>query len=469
MINLNYIFLPLFIFVLLKIYRYILFRSAGEKIPGPPAELLSGNRKNLQASGPSWKKFWTEQHKKYGPVVRIWLGPFILMVVTNDPTYIEKIYTSKILHRNKTAKKLFSFLGKDSISMMSEERALAMRTKILPIISGPGLNHLMKMGVEKTRKLLDNIADKEIDILPIFSNFILDLVSEAFFGNKVCDDENGKIFVPLMMPVSHQSLKWLPYPIPPYWNSEYRKWKRDIVEMHARVSAFIIERLKGPIDENDFLALLLTDKTKDGKRSFTNNEVRCTTFALFFGSYETTALTLTWVLHLLSHNPSIQDEIRKELGKLKGSPTYDDIKDLKYIEAVIYETFRIVMPLAFNREILEDVQLGEYLLPKGTHIQYGAYGVGENPDVYEHPEQFKPERFLGFDPEIERFKILPFGIVPRICPGRRLAMSILKLIIASICLRFDLIPQEGSKQDIETRTRLFLEPKNPILITLKSR
>jgi len=199
-----------------------------------------------------------------------------------------------------------------------------------------------------------------------------------------------------------------------------------------------------------FLTQTINARNKDGSRVFTNSEVLNTSINLVHGAYETSALALTWALHLISHNPRVQAKINEELKLLNGeTPNFQQLNDLQYITAVIFETFRMYTLITINRELLEDVDMGDGLvIPKGTVVQASSYGIGANPNVYDNPDEFRPERFLDYDPfsDEQKHLLLPFGMGPRMCPGRKVALSVLKLLLAMICQRFELVPEIGTTQ-----------------------
>ncbi|XP_048236318.1 iridoid oxidase-like [Ricinus communis] len=78
-------------------------------------------------------------------------------------------------------------------------------------------------------------------------------------------------------------------------------------------------------------------------------------------------------------------------------------------------------------------------IPKDTQVFVNAWAIGRDPDAWEDPLSFKPERFLGsnVDYKGQNFQLLPFGSGRRICVGNPLAHRVLHLAIASLLHCFD--------------------------------
>jgi len=80
-------------------------------------------------------------------------------------------------------------------------------------------------------------------------------------------------------------------------------------------------------------------------------------------------------------------------------------------------------------------------IPGGTELSVPAYTIQRDLDIWgEDAHQFRVERWLQ-DSEVEVKKgdpkyLLTFGVGPRMCIGKNLAMMQLQLMIATILLRY---------------------------------
>jgi cytochrome P450 len=78
----------------------------------------------------------------------------------------------------------------------------------------------------------------------------------------------------------------------------------------------------------------------------------------------------------------------------------------------------------------EPLQVGGLTLPPGTRVVPSIYLTNRSPKVYEAPQEFRPERFLGSAPET--FSWIPFGGGIRRCIGASFATLEMKLILRTV-------------------------------------
>ncbi|KAJ8982604.1 hypothetical protein NQ317_005076 [Molorchus minor] len=97
----------------------------------------------------------------------------------------------------------------------------------------------------------------------------------------------------------------------------------------------------------------------------------------------------------------------------------EDLPHLKFTERFIKETLRLFPAGSFVvRAILEDVNIGEHVLVKGTSAIFNIYSVHTNEKYWPDPYRFNPDRFLP--EEIAKrhpCTYLPFSYGPRNCIG----------------------------------------------------
>lgn len=116
---------------------------------------------------------------------------------------------------------------------------------------------------------------------------------------------------------------------------------------------------------------------------------------------DTTAQTLTWVFYCLATHPEVEKKAREELlsvlGK-DGKPTYESLKDLKYINAVFNECLRLYANVPGNiLTCTKDTVLGGtgVTVRAGDRVQYSPWVMGRMQNIWgPDAEEFKPERWL---------------------------------------------------------------------------
>lgn len=146
----------------------------------------------------------------------------------------------------------------------------------------------------------------------------------------------------------------------------------------------------------------------------------------------------------LLRNPQTMEKAKAEISKVVGSEKKfeeSDIDNLPYLQAVVKETFRLHPPVPFliPRKAAQDTKFMGYDIPKGTQVFVNIWAIGRDPDCWEDPLVFKPERFLGskIDVKGQHFELIPFGAGRRICVGLPLGHRMTHFVLGSLLHEFE--------------------------------
>ncbi|KAJ0793919.1 putative carotene epsilon-hydroxylase [Helianthus annuus] len=183
-----------------------------------------------------------------------------------------------------------------------------------------------------------------------------------------------------------------------------------------------------------------------------SQQLRDDLLSMLVAGHETTGSVLTWTTYLLSKDPSSLMKAQEEVDRvLQGRPpTYEDIKNLKFITRCINESMRLYPhpPVLIRRAIVEDVLPGNYKVNPGQDIMISVYNIHHSSKVWERAEEFIPERF-GLDGPVPNesntdYKFIPFSGGPRKCVGDQFAMleAIVALAIFLQNIEFELVPNQ---------------------------
>jgi cytochrome P450 len=191
-------------------------------------------------------------------------------------------------------------------------------------------------------------------------------------------------------------------------------------------------------ERTDILSLLLQARDEDGQ-AMTDGELRDELVTLLLAGHETTATSVAWAVERLVRHP---DKLRKLVAEIDaaGEGGSND-----YMTAVVNETLRVrpVVPIVV-RVLQEELQVGRYTLPAGTRVTPSIYLTNRNPHVYEDPDEFRPERFLGNAPET--FSWIPFGGGIRRCIGASFALLEMRLILRTVLSELEpQLPKDGRR------------------------
>ncbi len=146
-----------------------------------------------------------------------------------------------------------------------------------------------------------------------------------------------------------------------------------------------------------YLEKLISNKDKLGMK---REEIIQLGAAMMDAGGETTASFLQSYVLALINNPDVQEKGQKEIDSVVGPdrwPTLDDYERVPYIRAIADEVhrFRPIFPTAIPHVSTKEIQYdGRYRIPKDSVIFMNTYGIFHDPDMYDHPERFDPDRYL---------------------------------------------------------------------------
>lgn len=181
-----------------------------------------------------------------------------------------------------------------------------------------------------------------------------------------------------------------------------------------------------------------------------------------------TSGTVDWVMSELMSNPEAMSKAQKELNDVVGSDCIVEefhIPQLKYLECVVKETLRLhpPLPLLLPRSPAQDSTIGGFTIPKDSGVIVNAWSIQRNPDYWENPMDFKPERFLGANRDFS-LNYLPFGHGRRICSGQALAERMVLYLVASLVHSFEWSLPNGGELDMSGTSGLALRRSTPLTL-----
>ncbi|XP_037903839.1 probable cytochrome P450 6a13 isoform X2 [Hermetia illucens] len=201
----------------------------------------------------------------------------------------------------------------------------------------------------------------------------------------------------------------------------------------------------------------LKDEHSKTLGKLTIEEVAGQALLFFLAGFETSSTTMMFALYELSLNPDIQEKGRQEieevLNKHDGKITYESIKEMVYIDKIISETLRKypAAPILF-RNCTQDFNVpnSDVIIEKGTRVAISAYSIHHDPEIYENPEVFDPERF---SPEQVKNRhpvaFLAFGDGPRNCVGLRFGRMQSRIGLVSLLKNYRFKPCEKTPTSFE--------------------
>ncbi len=197
-------------------------------------------------------------------------------------------------------------------------------------------------------------------------------------------------------------------------------------------------------DRGDLMSMLLPEDAGDG---FSDIELTDQATSFFGAGAETTANVLASALHVLAHQPKIQDRVSEEARRVlsAGPLSYQRLVELRYANDVLTETLRLYPPgWLLTRRVTVETELGGHPMPAGTVVVISPYLLHRRADLFEDPETFRPEREIsalgtptgGF---------VPFGAGTRKCIGESFARVEAVVLLAILVDRWRILPVTGAR------------------------
>ncbi|KAM0879803.1 hypothetical protein ACQ4PT_033985 [Festuca glaucescens] len=221
---------------------------------------------------------------------------------------------------------------------------------------------------------------------------------------------------------------------------------------------------------NDMVDVLLQFASNPDLEVKLNREgVKAFTQDLIAGGTESSAVTVEWALSELLKKPEVFAKATEELDRVVGRGrwvTEKDIPSLPYVDAIVKETMRLhpVAPMLVPRLSREDTSIGGYDIPAGTRVLVSVWSIGRDPELWDAPEEFMPERFIGsrLDVKGQDYELLPFGSGRRMCPGYSLGLKVIQVSLANLLHGFEWKLPDGVELSMEEIFGLSTPRKFPL-------
>ena len=123
---------------------------------------------------------------------------------------------------------------------------------------------------------------------------------------------------------------------------------------------------------------------------------------LFGAGTEATIIVLEWAMAELLRNKGAMQKLQREVRQARSISSdivgEQDLAGMEYLRAVIKETMRLHTPgpLLLPHQSMQATRISHgYDVPSDTMVIVNAWAIGRDPEEWESPEEFRPERFVG--------------------------------------------------------------------------
>lgn len=483
------------------------------KVPGPPAMPLVGHLPLLAKYGP---EVFSILAKKYGPIFRFHMGRQPLVIVA-DPELCREVGIKKfkyISNRSIPSPIASSPLHQKGLFFTKDARWSAMRNTILSVYQPSHLAKLVPTMQEIIESATQNLESKqEFTFSELSIKLATDVIGQAAFGvdfglskRKITHDSIEKkddddvesdqvqkfinqhiysttqlkmdlsgsfsIILGLLIPVLQEPFRQILKRIPGTMD-----WKID--QTNQNLSCQLDQIVERKMKDNergskDFLSLILSARETEAnsKNIFTPDYISATTYEHLLAGSATTSFTLSTIIYLVAGHPNVEKKLIDEIddfGPHDQMPSANDLQHkFPYIDQVIKEAMRFytVSPLV-ARETSAEVNIGGYVLPKGTWVWLALGVLAKDPRNFPEPDKFIPERF---DPNCQEEKKrhpyanIPFGIGPRACIGQKFSLQEIKLSMIHLYKKYVFRHSSKMENPLELEYGIVLNFKNGVKV-----
>ncbi|KAK7291589.1 hypothetical protein RIF29_06855 [Crotalaria pallida] len=452
--------------------------------PSPPKFPIIGN---LHQIGLFPHKTFQTLAKKYGPMMLLHFGKVPVLVISSADAAREILKTHDRVFAsrpNMVMSNIILYDSKDVAAAPYGEYWRQIRSIcVLHILSVRRVQSLRAVREEEVALLMEKIRHSSSSSLPVnlsesLSTLTNDIVSRATLGRKY-SGASGREFKKLMMEFTEllgafvvgDFIPWLDWL--GHLSGLYARAKRvakrfdDLMEETVEEH---INRQKGAKDNDqdasdsdedhhkDFVDVLLwIQRTNAVGFPVDRTIIKALILDMFTAGTDTTSTFLDWAMTELIRHPNVmrklQDEVRNVAGDRRDI-TEEDLVHMPYLKAVAKETLRlhVPIPLLVPHECMQDINLKGYRIAAGTRVIVNAWAIARDPEYWDEPEEFKPERFMdsAIDVKGNDFQVTPFGAGRRGCPGIAFAMAVNEIVLANLVHQFDWgLPDGASVENLD--------------------
>jgi len=341
-----------------------------------------------------------------------------------------------------------------------------MRQLAQPAFAPDRINELTEMMATRAERLVDGWSHGDVrDVEVEMATVTVEIIVDAMFGTEL-GPERTRIVQENLEPLGRRFEPdprravvpdWLPTP-------ENRQYHAAIETLEGFIDDIVAERTAEGLDGDDLLSILLRARD-DGQ--IDDKQVRDEAMTMLLAGHDTTALTLTYALYLLSENPEAERRLQEEIDDvIEDKPGMGDIPQLEYTRWVLDEAMRLYPPVyTMFRQPTEDVELGGYAVPEGSLVMLPQWAIHRDPENFEDPETFRPERWES--PSNPQFSYFPFGAGPRSCIGKRFSLVEATMVLATIADQWTLDRVDDGPLDL--RGSLTMHPADGMEMRIEHR
>ncbi|CAI9103609.1 OLC1v1002126C1 [Oldenlandia corymbosa var. corymbosa] len=478
-------------------------KSAQKKKKPPPSPWklpIIGHLHHLKGAPPHHALRRLSQ--KYGPLIHLQLGEIPAILISSPRLAKEVMRTQDLAFASRAefmVGKIISYDHADiSLSPYGEYWRQMRKICTVELLSDKNVRSYTWIRDDEAQNLIRSIEEALVDSCstPInlrdkLAQYTSSVVVRAAFG-KISKDVQNEFLKVIMETLGLASAFEISDLFPslkilhPFFSV-----KGKIMQLHRKLDRLLDNIIQQYLSDNDLArskkergnedltdVLLRIKDSNDLQLPITNNSIKAVMIDMFTGGTDTSLTTVEWAMAELIRHPEVMAKLQYEIRtavRVKGTAIQEDgIQELGYLKSVVKETLRLhpPLPLMVPRESREQTEIDGYIIPVKNRVLVNAWAIGRDPEYWDDPESFKPERFEDSDIDFagNHFEFIPFGAGRRICPGISFGLANVYLPLALLLYHFDWkLPNGMNPKDLDMAETvgITVSRANPLLLMAK--
>ncbi|XVE82864.1 hypothetical protein DITRI_Ditri16bG0039800 [Diplodiscus trichospermus] len=402
--------------------------------------------------------------QKYGPVFSLKVGSRRLVVVSS-PSAVQECFTKNdIVLANRPRFIMGKYVGYNyttlGLAPYGDHWRNLRRLCTIEIFSSNRLNLTLDIRRDEVNRLLRRLYKvsangfAKVELKSMFSELTFNIATrmmagKRYFGDEESGSEEGRKFREIIKELFELAVSSYPGDFLPIlqlvdYNGYIKKIKRLGDRADEMMQGMIEEhrRNKGDLKIKNTMITHLLSLQESQPEYYTDEIIKGLIQVILNAGTDTTAVTLEWAMSNLLNYPRVLEKAKAELDKHVGQQRLvqeADLSKLPYLQNIISETLRLypATPLLAPHVASDNCNIGGYEIPKETILMVSAWAIQRDPQFWDDPMTFKPERFESKELSDQTYKVMPFGLGRRACPGMGLAQHVLGLTLGSLIQCFE--------------------------------
>lgn len=418
-------------------------------------------------------------HRELGPMYTLRLGRQPVLVCS-DSALAQSVLRERphAWRRMRAIESVLAEMGGNGVFSVEGEAWWPQRKLVMQALNPTHLRSFYPALQRTTERLLKRwqraaVNGQVLEMREELTRYTVDVTTLLAFGEDPNTlEDTGDVIQQHLAQIFPMTMSRINAPFP-YWRwlrlPRDRRLDRALRAVHAHIRG-LIERNRQRLREQpgaepaNLLQALLVARDEPGS-PLSDDDVSANVLTLLLAGEDTTAISLAWTMPYLAGDPALQRRLQSEADRLLGRApvcsSLDMLRELDVFEAVVYESLRLRPTVAaYFLEPNQDQVVHGVAVPAGTPVWFTTRPDMLDARHFSQPLDFKPERWLRGSaaaaalapgaavpppgcpmhagaPAHNPRAHLQFGAGPRVCPGRHLALTEMRLVLSMLMRNFE--------------------------------